>query len=67
MVVDKWDITLKFYSTVPSAEDPEQSILGHFFYTNLYDPNYSKCRIIHKNGQRYNNDKFNLSDKVLKK
>lgn len=57
-----WDL----YSAVPSAEDPDQSILDHFFYTNLDDPNYSKCRIIHKNGQRYDNGKFNLSDKALK-
>ena len=39
-----WDL----YSAVPSAENPEEeSILDHFFYTNLDDPNYSKCRIIH--------------------
>lgn len=42
-----WDL----YSAVPSAEDPDQSILDHFFYTSLDDPNYSKSRIIHKNGK----------------
>lgn len=57
-----WDL----YSAIPSSEDPQQSILDHFFYTNLDDPNFSKCRIIHKNGKRYDKKKFNLSDKSLK-
>lgn len=57
-----WDL----YSAVPSAENPDESILDHFFYTNLDDPNYSKCRIIHENGKRYDEEKFNLSDKALK-
>lgn len=57
-----WDL----YSAVPSSENPEESILDHFFYTNLDDPNFSKCRITHENGKRYDEEKFNLSDKALK-
>lgn len=57
-----WDL----YSAVPSSENPEESILDHFFYTNLDDPNFSKCRITHENGKRYDEEKFKLSDKALK-
>lgn len=57
-----WDL----YSAVPSSENPEESILDHIFYTNLDDPNFSKCRITHENGKRYDEEKFNLSDKALK-
>lgn len=55
-----WDL----YNAIPSSENPEESILDHFFYTNLDDPNFSKCRITHENGKRYDEEKFNLSDKA---
>ena len=57
-----WDL----YSAIPSSENPEESILDHFFYINLDKPNFSKCRITHENGKRYDEEKFNLSDKALK-
>ncbi len=51
-----WDL----YSSIPSAEDPSKSILDHLFYINLDDPNFSNCRITHKRGERYDEEKFNL-------
>ncbi len=54
-----WDL----FSTIPSAEDENMSILDHFFYTNYDDPNFSNCRITHKRGKRYDTGKFNLGQK----
>ncbi|MFW5719172.1 MAG: oleate hydratase, partial [Halanaerobium sp.] len=57
-----WDL----FSSIPSAEDPEQTVLERLYYQNLDDPNYSNCRITHNQGQRYDNGKFNLSQKLAK-
>lgn len=51
-----WDI----WSSVPSYEDPNVSILDHLYYINKDDPNFSKCRITTDRGKRYDNGKFNL-------
>ncbi|WP_075839050.1 oleate hydratase [Clostridium perfringens] len=57
-----WDL----FSSLPSTEDPNMTVLDHFFYTNYDDPNYSNCRITHKNGERYDNAKFNLGQDLAK-
>lgn len=57
-----WDL----FSSIPSAEDPDRTILDHFYYTNYEDPNYSNCRITHNQGERYDNGKFNLSQELVK-
>lgn len=57
-----WDL----FSSLPSTEDPSMSVLDHFFYTNLDDPNFSNCRVTHKQGQRYDNGKFNLGQDLAK-
>lgn len=57
-----WDI----WSSIPSLENPEMSILDDYFYTNYDDPNYSNCRITHKQGERYDDGKFNLTQKQVK-
>ena len=57
-----WDI----YSSIPSAEDPEMSILDSLYYTNLDDPNYSNCRITKNQGERHDNGKFNLGQDLAK-
>ncbi|WP_300410101.1 oleate hydratase [Lagierella sp.] len=56
-----WDLL----SVIPSREDPNMSILDNLYYTNLDDPNYSNCRITEKQGHRYDNAKFNLSQEVI--
>ena len=55
-----WDL----FSAIPSQEDPSMSILDYYYYTNLDDPNYSNCRVTHKQGQRWDNGKFNLGQKL---
>lgn len=55
-----WDL----FSSLPSTEDPEMSVLDYFFYTNLDDPNYSNCRITKEQGKRYDNGKFNLGQEL---
>lgn len=55
-----WDL----FSSIPSAEDPDQSILDYYFYTNYDDPNYSNCRITKNQGERHDNGKFNLGQKL---
>ena len=57
-----WDI----WSSIPSLEDPEMSVLDDYFYTNYDDPNYSNCRITHKQGERYDDGKFNLTQDQVK-
>lgn len=57
-----WDI----WSSIPSLENPEMSVLDDYFYTNYDDPNYSNCRITHKQGERYDDGKFNLTQKQVK-
>ncbi len=57
-----WDL----FSAIPSREDPEMSVLDHFFYTNLDDPNYSNCRITKNQGVRHDNGKFNLGQDLAK-
>lgn len=57
-----WDL----FSSIPSIENPDQSILEHLYYLKHDDPNYSNCRITHKQGERYDNGKFNLSQEQVK-
>ena len=52
-----WDL----FSSIPAAEDESMSVLDYFYYINKDDPNFSNCRITHKQGQRYDNGKFNLT------
>lgn len=55
-----WDL----FSSIPSTEDPNMTVLDHFFYTNHDDPNYSNCRITKNQGERYDNGKFNLGQEL---
>lgn len=57
-----WDL----YSSIPTIDDPNVSILDSYFYTNYDDPNFSNCRITHNCGERYDNGKFNLSEEASK-
>ena len=55
-----WDL----FHSLPSVEDPNVSVLDHLYYVNKDDPNFSKCRITTDCGKRYDNGKFNLSQKA---
>lgn len=57
-----WDL----FSSLPSTEDPSMTVLDHFFYTNLDDPNFSNCRVTKNRGERYDNGKFNLGQELAK-
>ncbi|MDU2109441.1 MAG: oleate hydratase [Peptoniphilus rhinitidis] len=57
-----WDI----WRSIPSIEDPEMSVLDSYFYTNYDDPNYSNCRITHKQGEKYDDGNFNLTQEQVK-
>lgn len=57
-----WDL----FSSLPSTEDPNMTVLDHFFYTNYDDPNSSNCRITKNQGVRYDNGKFNLGQDLAK-
>ncbi len=57
-----WDL----FSSLPSTEDPNMTVLDHFYYTNYDDPNYSNCRITKEQGIRYDNEKFNLGQDLAK-
>lgn len=57
-----WDL----FSSLPSTEDPNMTVLDYFFYTNYDDPNYSNCRITKDQGVRYDDGKFNLGEELAK-
>ena len=61
-----FEVLWNLFSTLPSTEDPNMSVLDYFYYTNLDDPNYSNCRITRKQGERYDNGKFNLGQDLAK-
>ena len=57
-----WDL----FSSIPSLENPERTVLDEFYYTNHDDPNYSNCRITHNQGERYDNGQFNLGQDLAR-
>lgn len=58
-----WDL----FRSVPSLEVEDASVLDEFYRLNRKDPNYSKCRVIEKQGQdAHTENKFTLSDKASK-
>ncbi len=57
-----WDL----FSSIPSIDNPDRTILDQLFYTNYDDPNYSNCRITYNQGERYDNGQFNLSQELAK-
>lgn len=56
-----WDI----FRSIPSLEVENASVLDEFYWLNKEDPNYSKCRVIEKQGQNaHTENKFTLTDKA---
>lgn len=54
------------FSSIPSLEDPNMTVLDDLYYTNLDDPNYSNCRVTKDRGEKYGNGKFNLGQDLVK-
>ncbi|WNF90966.1 oleate hydratase [Vagococcus fluvialis] len=61
-----FEVLWSLFSSLPSTEDPEMSVLDYFFYTNYDDPNSSNCRVTKNRGERYDNGKFNLGMDLAK-
>jgi len=61
-----FEVLWNLFSSLPSTEDPEMTVLDHFYYTNYDDPNFSNCRITKNQGVRYDNGKFNLGQDLAK-
>lgn len=61
-----FEVLWGLFSSLPSTEDPNMTVLDHFYYTNLDDPNFSNCRITKNQGERYDNGKFNLGQDLAK-
>lgn len=56
-----WDL----FRSIPSLEIDDASVLDEFYWLNKDDPNFSRCRIIRKQGQRIDSDgKMVLSDQA---
>lgn len=59
-----WDL----FRSIPSLEIEGASVLDEFYWLNKEDPNYSKCRLIHQQGKRTEDDgKFTLNEEACKK
>lgn len=55
-----WDL----FRSIPSIENPGQSVLDEYYWLNKRDPNYSLCRATVNRGEDAHTDgKFGLSDK----
>ena len=61
-----FEVLWSLFSSLPSTEDPNMTVLDHLYYTNLDDPNKSNCRITKEQGVRYDNGKFNLGQDLAK-
>ncbi|MGO3733263.1 MAG: oleate hydratase [Vagococcus sp.] len=61
-----FEVLWSLFSSLPSTEDPNMSVLDHFYYTNYDDPNFSNCRVTKNRGERYDNGKFNLGQDLAK-
>lgn len=59
-----FEVLWNLFSSLPSTEDPNMTVLDHFYYTNYDDPNSSNCRITKNQGVRYDNGKFNLGQEL---
>ncbi|ATZ16459.1 oleate hydratase [Entomoplasma freundtii] len=58
-----WDL----FHSIPSLEIEGASVLDEFYWLNKEDPNFSKCRLIQKQGERKPDDgQFTLSDQASK-
>lgn len=56
-----WDL----FHSIPSIENPENSVLDEYYWLNKHDPNYSLQRATVKRGQDAHTDgKFGLSEKA---
>lgn len=58
-----WDL----FRSIPSLENPENSILDEFYWLNKEDPCYAKTRVIHDRGKAIPDDgQLTLSEKAIK-
>ncbi len=58
-----WDL----FRSIPSLEIDNASVLDEFYWLNKEDPNYSRCRVIEKQGQRLVTDgDFTLTKTAIK-
>lgn len=58
-----WDL----FRSIPSLEIDHASVLDEFYWLNKEDPNYSRCRVIEKQGQRLVTDgDFTLTKTAIK-
>jgi oleate hydratase len=56
-----WDL----FRDIPSAEDPQVSVLDYYYWLNKDDPDYTLCRATRNRGEDAHTDgKFNLSDQA---
>ena len=56
-----WDL----FRSIPSLDNPKNSVLDEYYWLNKEDPNYSLCRATHERGKDAGtNGKFGLSDKA---
>ncbi len=59
-----WDL----FRSIPSLEIEGASVLDEFYWLNKEDTNYSKCRLIHQQRKRTEDDgKFTLNEEACKK
>lgn len=58
-----WDL----FRSIPSLENPENSILDEFYWLNKEDPCYAKTRVIHNRGKAIPDDgQLTLSETAIK-
>lgn len=61
-----YECTWDMFGDIPSLEDPNHSVLDEFYEINLWDPNESKCRVLHNRGQRVDTSTLGLKPHHIK-
>lgn len=63
---EHYECTWDMFSNIPSIKNPGKTVLDEFREINIFDPNESVCRVLHKRGTRADSSTLGLSDNHVK-
>lgn len=61
-----YECTWDMFANIPSIKNPEKTVLDEFREINIFDPNESVCRVLHKRGTRADSSTLGLSEHHVK-
>lgn len=63
---EHYECTWDLFSSIPSMEEPNKTILEEFRELNMKDPNESTCRLLHNCGEKADFSSLGLNDSHIK-